>query len=67
MNIEELSYLNEFYIDCCVSNGTVKEKLTVLKGELGPSLFFANGGCETEEMELSALEAVYLIEHGFDI
>jgi len=64
---EERAALNKLYASCGVENGTTKDKLKALNGELGPSHFHAYGGGETLEMELSALEAVYLLEEGFNI
>jgi len=64
---DELAALKCFYVLCGVENGTVENKLSALKNKLGPSLFHAYGNNKTLEMELSALEGVYLLEEGFNI
>jgi hypothetical protein len=50
-------------------NPTLKKKMKMLEKALGgPSLFFANGGGETPEMELNAMEDTYCFVNGvFDI
>ena len=61
---EQREYISGFYASCGTENGTTEDKPKALKKVLGPSHFHSYGGNETLEMELAALEAVYLLEEG---
>ena len=63
--------LEKFYADNKVSKEPVARKIVALNLAIEPSSgesrFFAYGGDETEEMELRALERVYLLINGIEV
>jgi len=63
---DQKEYLRLFYKLHASEDASDAEKLTALRSKLGPTLYFANGGGETEKGEVAALESLLLLDAGYD-